>query len=314
MPAEFDTEDQDQEIETVSEDTEAEESADSQGSEPEQEDAAAEEQDDESQDDEDAEDTEEGQEEKAATGVKNQKTGNFDWKKINEKIGNGEVERAFKESQRTISRVSQENKQYREQVANLPSLQEKAEQFEWFDHLVRSNPALRSQIQAVLSGGKPEMEQQNHAQNQLPPGVHPEDPLAPLLMQQMQKLSLFEQRFQQEDQSRQQHQVQERFRQGLIEAKDRFKQLVGKEITEQQLRSVAQKMQSLRINNGADLVPSLFIADIQKATQQKFFASRQQKKNLPKTPNGVRSNTKTAKPKSVREAFDDAWDAQENGD
>ncbi len=89
---------------------------------------------------------------------------------------------------------------------------------------------------------------------------------------------------------------------------------MGRDITEQQLRSVAQKMQSLRINNGADLVPSLFIAEIQKATQQKFFASRQQKKNLPKTPNGVRSSSKTAKPKSIREAFDEAWDAQENGD
>lgn len=307
-------EDQDQETETVGSEEETVED-DSQGSDDLQVDTDDSEQDsEESQDEEDPEQTEEDQAEKQADGVKNQKTGNFDWKKINEKIGNGEVEKAFRESQRTISRVSQENKQFRDQMAELPSLKEKAEQFEWFDHLVRSNPALRSQIQAVLSGGRPEIEQQNHAQNQLPPGVHPEDPLAPLLMQQMQKLSLFEQRFQQEDQSRQQQQVQERFRQGLVEAKDRFKDLVGRDITEQELRSVAQKMQSLRINNGGDLVPSLFIAQIQKATQQKFFASRQQKKNLPKAPNGTRSNSKTAKPPSIREAFDKAWDEQENGD
>lgn len=309
----FDTEGQDLSTDTAQEETETEESADSQGSDEEQVEADTPEQEQDSQDEEETEEAEEDQEEKQEAGVKNQKTGNFDWKKINEKIGNVEVERAFKESQRTISRVSQENKQYREQLAHLPSLQEKAEQFEWFDHLVRSNPVLRTQIEAVLRGGKPDEQPQN-VQPQLPPGVHPEDPLVPLLMQAQQKLSLFEQRFQQEDQVRHQQQVQDRFRQGLVEAKDRFKELVGVDITEKQLRSVAEKMRTLRINNGADLVPSLFIAEIQKATQQKFFASRQQKKNLPKTSSGMRSSSKTAKPPSLREAFDKAWEEQENGD
>jgi hypothetical protein len=313
MPPEFENEDQDLSG-TVGSEEEAEESTELQGSseEPEEAEVPEQESQDSQDEDEDAE-TEDGQEEKPDAGVKNQKTGNFDWKKINEKIGNVEVERAFKESQRTISRVSQENKQFREQVSQLPSLQEKAQQFEYFDHLVRSNPDIRSYIQAKLEGRTPEREPAQ-TQPQLPPGVHPDDPLVPLLMAAQNKLSLFEQRFQQEDQRVQQSRVQDTFRQGLVEAKDRFKELVGRDITEQELRSVAQKMKQTNVLQGADWVPSIFVAEIQKATQQKFFASRKAKQNLPKTPNGVRSKSGTAKPQSIREAFDKAWDQQESGD
>lgn len=309
----LDTVGQDHELDTAPETMEAD--TESQGSDEEPLEADSEEQDDESQDDAETED-EEGQEEEAASaGVKNQKTGNFDWKKINEKIGNAEVERAFKESQRQISRVSQENKQLREQTQILPEIQEKARQFEWFDNLVRSNPALRSQIQAVLSGGTPQSQMVQPGNGyppgfQLPPDVNPADPIVPLLVQQHQQLQELVQQSQQAQMMRQQQQVQETFRQGLVEAKDRFKALVGRDITEPELRRVAEQMRATSHFKGSDWVPSVFVEEIQKATQRKFFASRSQKKSLPKSPQGGNASSKTAKQPSKWDAFSEAWDKE----
>lgn len=310
MLTEIETEVQDQSG-TDTESTEATEdtNADSQGSDEEQLEASTEEQDEESQDPEEEESEEDTEEAELST--PKEKSGNFDWKKINEKIGSPEVERAFKESQRTISRYSQENSELRKQVEEVPALREEAENFRWFDQLVRKNPALRSQIQAAISGGMPANGQvQNQQQYDLPPGVNPEDPLVPMVVQQQQLLQRLLEQSRQAEEQQQHAQLTETFRQGLIGAKDRFKQLVGRDMSEKELRSVAEKMRATNVLQGAEWVPSLFVDEIQKSAQRKFFATRKEKKNLPKSPGGVRSDSKTAKPKSVKEAFDEAWERE----
>lgn len=306
MPPEIENDGQD--LGTASETTEAVELNDAQGSESEQPEAEATEQALEAQDPNSEESEEDTQAELAAT--PKEKSGNFDWKKINEKLGSGEVQKAFVESQRTISRYSQEVKTLKDQVQSFEQtvapLKEKSEMFEWFDNMVRENPALRSQIQAILAGKQESAGVASQAL-ELPPGVNPDDPLAPIVLQQQQMLQKLVQQSQQaEHQQRQQH-VQNTFRQGLVEAKAAFEKEIGRKPSEQELRMVAERMRATNHLKGADWVPSLFVNEIRKHEAAKLHASRTQKKNLPKSLGAGRPNT--SKPKSVREAFDEAWEA-----
>ncbi len=257
----------------------------------------------------DAESEEDNPDAETDDGVKDAKTGNFDWKKISEKIG-GEVEKAFRESQRTISRVSQENKQLREQTGNLPQLKEQAERYQYFDRLVAMNPALRAQVQAAMSGTQ-QPQAAPRQEIQLPEGVNPNDPLAPLVMQLLQGQQRFEQQSQQSAAQQQQQRYTEDFRQGLIAAKGRFKAETGRDMSEQELRTVAENMRSMNVLKGDLLVPGLFISEIRKAEQRKFFESRKAKKQLPKTPVGGRGQ-QSGTAKTMQQAFDEAWE-KENG-
>jgi hypothetical protein len=308
MPApEIDTNDQGS-IESTDIETSGEEISESQGGDEEQLDTASDEQAEEPAQDEEVE---EGEEVEELEATPKEKSGNFDWKKINERLGNTEVERAFKESQRTISRYSQENKELKEQTAQIEPLREKAELFEWFDDLVRSNPHLRSQLQAVVSGGTPSAQPVQDQGFELPEEVVKGDPLVPIVMQLKRGFDELAQQSQQAKEFTKQQQVQDKFRQGLVSAKGRFKELVGRDMTEAELRSVAENMRKTNMLDGAFLVPSLFVQEITKSAERKFFASRKEKKNLPKTPSGKR--TETSKQKSVKDAFDEAW-AKEYGE
>ncbi len=204
-----------------------------------------------------------------------------------------------------ISRVSQENKTLRDQAGQYAPLQEKAQQFDYFDQLVRFNPALRAQVQAAMSGTQ-QPQAAPRPEAQLPEGVNPNDPLAPLVMQLLEKTQRFEQRSQQAELQQKQQRYTEDFRQGLISAKGRFKELVGREMTEPELRTVAENMRSMNVTKGDFIVPSLFIDEINKSTQRKFYESRNAKKQVPKTPTGTREKKST--PKSEWEAYSNAWE------
>lgn len=314
MPPEIENEGQDPSG-TASETPEAQDTeiSDSQGSEDEQLEAESDEQALDAQDTEE-EENEEGQPEAAKT--PKEKSGNFDWKKINEKLGNGEVQKAFTESQRTISRYSQENKTLKEKVTGfdqtIAPLKEKAEMYDWFDNVVRENPALRSQIQAIVAGTQPAAGAQSGQQMALPPGVNPEDPLAPLVIQLQQGYQQLAQQSQQAMAQQRQNQIQNTFRQGLVEAKAAFESTVGRKPTESELKLVAERMRQTNHLKGADWVPSLFLKEIQKREVAKLHESRKQKKALPKSLNSG-APSKTSKSKSEWEAFNEAWE-KEYGD
>lgn len=306
MPIENDTDDQGSpSADTATPEIETEESADSQGSDEEQLDAAEAEQ-DESQDPDADESDEEDTEETPELGIKDAKSGNFDWKKINAKLGNGELEKSFKESQRQISKVSQENKSLRDQVQASSGLKEKADLFDWFDGIVKSNPALRTQIQAIVAGTQQGMETPN-AVPALPEGVNPNDPLAPMVLKQQEMLQRLVEQSQQAERLQKQSQYKERFRQGLLGAKNSFKARTGQDMTEQQLRMVAEEMQSTGVLNGEKLVPALFLDEIEKSIRSKFFASRKEKKAIPKNPKSGGTEGKTAKSQNWRQEMDALW-------
>ncbi len=240
---------------------------------------------------------------------KDEKTGNFDWAKMNKVLGGGDLEKSFKESQATITKFSQENKTLREHVGAVPQLQERAKIANYFDHLVNNNPEVRSAVLKAL-GGDPAQDQRNQTnQNGVPQGVNPQDPLWPVLQQLQRQNQSFEQRMQREDQFRQQQQQENAFLQGLKGARERFISLVGKEPTEEQLRLVANEMKGTGHLNGSRFVADLFLEEIRNAATQKLMATRSEKKNLPRSASTTRRAPVTQKRVSREESFAEEWSA-----
>ncbi len=256
-----------------------------------------EEQSDEDQDEPDLEEEEEALEE-AGFRFKDQKTGNFDWKKMNKALGGDDLEKSFKESQATITRFSQENVELKKWAEHIPQLQAREKVANYFDHLFRTNPVVRD---AVIG-------QDPFA------GFNPNDPALPILRQMQQQNQAFQQRLQQADQQQQQQQREGTFLQGLKAAREQFKSLTGKEPSEDQLRLVAGKMQQTGFLDGASLVPSLFVKELQDAATAKILAERKTKRKLPKSGKSTRRAPGTQGKVSKRGAFEEEWNKHMNSE
>lgn len=256
-----------------------------------------------SEDEESEEQDEDPEEEETSSKVSafKNKNGNFDWKKINKAVGGDELEKSFTESQRTITRLSQEKKDLGERAQ---AFGQKAEMFDTFDQIYRSNPKVQAAVEEALN--------QRGSRNQgidfskLPDGIDKNDPVVPMIMQLAETVQALTNQSRQEQERIQHSQYVSDFRQGLIAAKDNFVQLVGREPTEEELRAVAGKMKAMGVLDGALLVPGLFVQEIQKSATQKFYASREKKRNLSKNIKSSRQGG-TSKPKGLKAAFEQAW-------
>jgi hypothetical protein len=128
-------------------------------------------------------------------------------------------------------------------------------------------------------------------------------------MRQQQMLDQFAYQHQMGQQERQANEVKATFLQGLKDAKASFESQVGREPTEAELRTVAQKMQQTRHYAGADHVPALFLKEIREKDRADLLQSRKAKRNLPlKGRTGGKSATGTQKSTDLRAAFDDLWE------
>lgn len=262
----------------------------------------------EEQSDEDQVQDEEEEEElepAAERSFKDPKTGNWDWQKITKAIGSPELEKTFRETQAHITRVSQENATYREQLAVLPQLQQRAALIDQLDQAFHTNPEFRAAATKALGFGT-----QSHGEQdfELPPGVNPQDPLVPLIVRQQRMLDQFAHQQRLSQQERQANETKATFLQGLRDAKAAFESHVGREPTEAELRSVAQKMQQTRHFAGQDWIPSLFVKEIQEKVRADLSASRTSKRNLPlKGRTGAKGSTGTQKSTDLRTAFEEEW-------
>lgn len=233
------------------------------------------------------------------------KHGNFDWKKIS-RVAGGDLEKSFKESQATITRFSQENKTLKEKASRLddPGLQQRLANLEHLDQQYRTNPEVRQAINKALgitANGQA-------AAPELPKGVHPNDPLAPLIQNMLQQQQQMMGWRQQQEQQRQQQAQRDTFLQELRGANTAFKEQVGRDATEAEMTAVANKMRETGYLRGADFVPTLFLKEIREAATAKYQASRTNKRNLPSgRSTGARTPAKTQKGRSLRDNFDDAW-------
>lgn len=297
-----------EEIEELDEDGDPEE-------EPEEE--SEDDQSDEDQDDEEEEEGEEEegeeQEEEAAPEdrFKDPKSGDFDFKRINKVLGGDFLEKRIKEADATITRTFQELKSYKDQ-----GTPEKVVEFKtkagFLDNLVDTNPIVQQEVLKALGvvpqGGAGGGRAPASGANGLPPGVNPEDPLLPLLLEMQQGFQTINNRHMMEERARQQQEQQAKFSQGLESGKARFKELVGKIPSPEQAAMIEQKMKETGYINASDLVPALFWKEIQDATAAKLVAKRVQKKNLPKT-GSTRRPVPTQKKKRYREDDrDELWE------
>lgn len=270
-----------------------------------------------SQEDQDDEEEEEEQEEDEqeleappASGFKfkDPKTGDFDFKRINKAVGGPELEKAFKEQTATITRTFQEKKALEEQLSS-PALAESKNKAGFLDHLMATHPGIRQEVLKVLHGQPAGQNQAQPGALEIP-GINPEDPLAPVVQQLYGTVQALQNRLQGDDAAREQREYDDRFVSGLRGARATFKELIGREANEEELKRVAVEMQKSRHLNGALFVNHLFGEEIRKAAVQKALAARKAKKNLPKTGvSGRRAPEKKGKRKQSREeTFNELWD------
>lgn len=276
-------------------DPEADESEDSEDEQPE-----------EGQEESEEEDEEEApEEETAGFRYKDPSSGNFDWKKMNKVLGGDDLEKSFKESQATITRFAQENKELKE--VHLPQLQRRANVAQYFEQLVQTNPVIREAVLRDVNGGNAGGGQGGQGQQDPFAGFNPNDPALPLLRQMHQQNQEVLQWRRAQEQQVQRQQFENNFLQGLKGAREQFKSLVGKEPSEDQLKLVAEEMRKTNMLNGAVFIPNLFLKEIQDAATAKLLATRKTKKNLPRaTKSGRRAPQNTGKV-SRRAAFEDEW-------
>lgn len=228
--------------------------------------------------------------------------GKFDWKKIGAKLGKvgSELERSFSEAQKTTNRALREKRELENKLREVSSFQQEAQLFRQFDNLVRSNPEVRAAIERALGVAQPDPLNI--------PGLDPNDPVVPIIRQQQQVLSQLQQQHQEQQWREMQAARVNEFRQGLLGAKDRFKELIGRDPSREELERVASVMRDRGFLDGESLVPSLFLDEIRKAERARLTGSREKKKSLPKSPKtGVRKAS-TSRGSSLEEAFMAAWD------
>ncbi len=262
---------------------------------------------------EEAQDDDEDDQEEEPADLKNQ-NGAFDWKKISAKLGpiGSQLEKSFKEAQRTTGVALQDKakleKQLNEERVQAQELTQQAQLLQEFNRIYESNPKVQQAINEALQGGGYGQHQgAPNGAHGLPPGVDPNDPLVPLLMQQQQVVNQLANQHRQQEQLRRQHQERESFRQGLTSARDTFTSILGRPPTQAELQLVADKMRQSKLLDGSLLVPSLFVEDIRKAAKRDFFKSRDEKKRLPKRSKSSVRPSNTSERRSLRDSFDKAW-------
>lgn len=280
----------------------------------------AESEDEEEQSDEDQDDLEEEEEveseekEVAATGFKfkDPKTGDFDFKRINQAVGGPELEKAFKEQTATITRTSQENKALRAQVEG-PDAKLRQSKAVFFDDLMARSPVVKKEVMRILNGGHPEQDPQAAGGFEIP-GLNPEDPVAPVLQQLYSSQQAILARLQDSDRQRSQMEQEQKFVNGLRAARARFKELTGAEASDEQMQLIAEEMNNSGLLDGAKFVPSLFLDLIQKFEARKFLEKRKIKQALPKTGAlSKRAPVAKGKRRSREDEFNDLWEKHMNG-
>ncbi len=231
------------------------------------------------------------------------KSGNWDWQKIGKAIS-PDLEKSFKEASGRITKVEQENVELRNQTAHVPALQQRVRLLDTLDEAFHTNPEFRAAATKALGLGTNMPGEQDF---ELPEGVNPKDPLVPLIMRQQRMLDQFANQQRMSQQERQSNEVKAVFLQGLKDAKASFLSHVGREPTEAELRSVAQKMQQTRHFAGQDWIPSLFTKEIREKIQADLSASRNGKRNLPARGRRAVAGAGTQESTNLRDAFEDAW-------
>lgn len=231
--------------------------------------------------------------------------GKFDWRKIGAKLGKvgSELERSFNEAQKTTNRALREKSELENQLRQVSGFQQEAQLFRQFDQLVRTNPEVRAAIERAMGV--------THQDPLNIPGLDPNDPVVPLIRQQQQVLQQLQQQHQEQQRRDQQTARVNEFRQGLLGAKDRFKELIGRDPSREELERVAGVMRERNFLDGESLVPSLFLEEIRKAERARLTESREKKKNLPKSLKTGMRKASTSRGSSLEEAFNAAW--EENG-
>lgn len=253
------------------------------------------------------EENEEQPEEKKAAGFKfkDPKTGNFDWKRINAVLGDDTLEKAIREQNSTITKYSQRVKEL-EGVENSPQIVESRNKAGFFDHLMNTHPVIRQEVLKVLHG---EQAGQAAGNQQLPPGVDPNDPLAPIVLQLSQTVQSLQNRTQEEQRRQKQMELENRFVQGLHGARAKFKELVGKDASDEQIQLVAAEMQKTGVLEGARFVADLFYTEIQDSIRQRILRENAEKrKKLGPLGSGRKSPPSKGKSKSKEADFDALWD------
>lgn len=274
--------------------------------------------DEEGQDDEDEEAEEEVDEEEeevaaAATGFKFKgKDGNFDWQRINKVLGDDTLEKAIRTQNSTITKYSQEIKSLKENGVNTPEVAEVRKRAGFFDHLMAHDPGVRKEVLRAL-GEPPQRGQQGAGGVQLPEGVDPNDPLAPVVMQLAQTLQTIQHRTQESDRQAQQIDLENRFVSGLREARAEFQELLGAAPTDEQLKLIAEEMKQSGDLRGSRFVTSLFKKEILAKTKEQARAeflknNADKRKKLTKTGLGRRSGGSKGAKKSAEQDFDELWD------
>lgn len=252
------------------------------------------------------EDVDEEEEEVAASpqGFKFKgKDGNFDWKRINKVLGDDTLEKAIREQNSTITKYSQRVKEL-EGIETSPKFVESRNKAGFFDHLMQTHPKIREEVLKVLHG-----EQAGQQGNQqLPPGVDPNDPLAPVVLQLSQTVQALQNRTREEQQRQQQQELENRFVKGLHGARAKFKELTGKDASDEQIKLVADEMQKTGVLEGARFVADLFYNEIQDSIRQRVLRENAEKrKKLGPSGTGRKTSSKATK-RSKEEEFDALWE------
>lgn len=308
-------EESDSEEEEQSDDEEADDELD----ESEDEDSEDEDQDEDSEDEEDEEADEENEQEQSLK----EGNGKFNWKAINAKLGKvgTELERSFSEAQKTTNKALQAKSEIERSFGEYQAqVQEDAQRFSQMDHLYTTNQEVHHAINRALGigsqGQNPNVPQGGQNLLQMPEGVDPMDPLAQHMLksfapvvQNLQNQVSQLLNHHQGQQTREQKAAQvERFRQGVISAGQMFRQVLNREPSDQELTQIAEKMRASGNFNGAELVPALFLEEIQKGARRSVQQIQKKKRDLPKSSKSGVRKSKTSKYVSKREVFDDEWD------
>lgn len=268
----------------------------------------------EEQDDpEEEEEVESGEEEASGFRFKDPKTGNFDFKRINKAVGGPELEKAFKEQSATITRTSQENKALKDQLGS-PGFVEGQKKAGFFDHLMATHPGIRAEVLKVLHGDSHAGQGQQNSGTLEIPGLAEGDPVGPVLQKLYGMVNALQNRQQEGVRQQQESEHRGNFVNGLRQAGARFKELVGREPTEDEMRLVASEMQDSGHLNGSRFVADLFYGEIQAAARKKFLDERKVKQKLPKTGHMGRRAPEKTKKKSREDAFRDDWDEHMGGE
>ena len=213
------------------------------------------------------------------------------------------IEPAFTRSQQELKKIQSELTTFKDGVEGTKT---KTEFYDQLDTIVRSSPEKMAALQGLLG----------HQVNadQVDPALQ-DDPAYQYARGLEQKITQLEQKFGTLNQGTQKREVNDRIKSEVVEAKNTYRDMFGKDPSDEQVNDILKEMDESSVYNAKIVTKAMFSKEYAEAKTQETLAKEEAKRNIFSSITSMNSSAAGSNEKdtlSLKESFSAALKEQYN--